>query len=165
MRISPPCHWICAALLLAFTLTSCTADSGSGTDSGGGSDSVEGSTTPAASLPSPADGTDYDACDDGTCEVSVTAPFDFTIGDYTLAITEMTDEAIEMEMSNGAGSRTSGSLTSRHIAIVTANSAGVQFYGEPAGERPEPELAPGDLALELLGSTEGAAIIRLTLGQ
>jgi hypothetical protein len=158
MSTSRSARWIWPAispLLAALALTGC------GTDSGGGSDSE--ADTPEAPPPSAADGTNYTACDDGTCEVAITDAVDLVVGDFTYAIKAVSEDGLEMETDNGAGSSTGGSLSVGCVSYLAPNSAGVGCY-EGTGEPPEPDPEPGEVALELVDITDGTAIIRLTMG-
>jgi hypothetical protein len=158
MSTSPPPRWTCPAissLLVALALTGCDSDSGGDPDNG--------ADTPEAPPPSASDGTDYTACDDGTCEVAVTDAVDIVVGEFTYAITDVSEEGLEMETDNGAGSSTGGSLSVGCVSYLAPNSAGVGCY-EGTGEPLEPDPEPGELALELVDVTDGTAIIRLTMG-
>ena len=141
------------SLLVALALTGC------------GSDADDGSDTPEEPPPSAADGTDYTACDDGTCEVAVSERTEFVFGEMTLTITAVTEDGIETRTYSPGGGVGSGSLSGGYcVSYMTPNGATASCYGEGDGEPPEPDPAAGELALELLDVTDGTAIIRLTMG-
>jgi hypothetical protein len=162
-----------AALFAALALTGCAAESGeldspsepdSGTSAGG---SAEATTEPEPTEeppPSAADGTDYSNC--GTrCEVEVTAGVVFEFDDFTLTVTDVTEDGIELETDDGAGSTGTAGLSGGYcVSYLTANSTSSSCYGGFEGEPPEPEPAAGELAFELLHVSDGTAIIRLTMG-
>lgn len=147
---TPRTGLLSGALLAALALAGCGDDSDSG-----------------AEAPTAADGTDYTACEDGECEVAVSEPTDIVFltaeGDVTLSITEVTENGIELSTtfptSSGENSGTLGGLCE---SLISANFTSSSCYG--GGTLPEPDPAPGELVLQLLGMNDGAAILRLAMG-
>lgn len=156
MSTSKQRHPAAAALLTVLALTGCASDPGS-------PDRSDSSSTTAAESteePSAADGTDFSTCNT-RCEVEVTPGVVFEYDEFTLTVTDVTDDGIELARDDGAGNTGGGSITAGCVSYMTATGSGVTCHG---GEAPEPEPAPGQLAIELLHVTDGTAIIRLTMG-
>jgi hypothetical protein len=166
-----------AALVLLAALATGAWGAGSGSDATGDVSESASSAAASSAEPSPtvsaaptaADGTDYAACDDGSCEVAVSGnPVVFDFGDFTLTVTAI-EGGVETEAVSG-GASSGGTMTGGYcIAYQTAgggSSGGtLSCYALADGEVPPvPEPAPGELAVELLDFTEGTAIIRLTMG-
>lgn len=130
--------------------------------SGCGNDSENETSSEA---PTAADGTDYTACDDGTCEVEVAEPVEFDFGDFTFTITAVTEDGIEYETVNDDGGTGSGSMSGGYCnSYLTANSSSSSCYGVLEGTPPEPDPGAGEVQLQLLNVTDGAAVVRFTMG-
>jgi hypothetical protein len=166
------------ALLAAFASAAC----GSGSDATGDASESDtaasaSGTEPAASpteadLPTAPDGTDYTACEDGSCEVLVSGdPVEFAFADFTLTVT-ITDDGIETHTASSDGTRSGNSSMSGPgmpdaycVAYLTAGSNTMSCYTDDgSGEAPAPESEPGVLVLEMLDFAEGTAVVRLTMG-
>ncbi|MFC3492992.1 hypothetical protein [Glycomyces rhizosphaerae] len=152
-----------AVLLAALAMTGCAADADDGAE-----DKPDTSTADAATSeeppPSAADGTDYSNCSTH-CEVEVETGTVFEFEAFTLTVTEVTEGGIEVSRDDGDGSTGSSSMSGGYcITYLTNNSSGGSCYGIIEGEPPAPTPAAGELALELLGTTDGTAIVRLTWG-
>lgn len=174
MTVSPAPHrprLVALALLAAFGTAGC--GTGSDADPGGdasGSAAAESSSpepsSPEPEAPTAADGTDYAACDDGSCEVAVSSePVSFAFDEFTLTV-NATEDGIETRKEGDGGTGT-GSMSGGYcLSYVTVDGTSTSCYGAvedgAVPEPPEPE--PGVLALELLDVTDGTAIIRLTMG-
>lgn len=157
-----------AALLAALALTGCAADADDGAedkpDASGGAETTADAATSEEPPPSAADGTDYSNCST-QCEVEVETGTVFEFEAFTLTVTEVTEDGIEVSRDDGDGSTgTSGMSGGYCIDYLTANSSQGSCYGVIEGEPPAPTPAAGELALELLGATDGTAIVRLTWG-
>ena len=161
------------ALLAALATAACGAEPGS--------DPVESTAEPSTSAvestsPEPeeltaADGTDYAACDDGTCEVLVSGEVEFAFDDYTLTVA-ITADGIETHTASSDNTRSGSSNMSGPgiseaycVAYLTAGSNTMQCYPDTEpDEAPAPEAESGVLVLEMLDFLEGTAVIRMTTG-
>lgn len=166
---------LACALLAALATAACGAESGSvapddetadatETETGAGATETEPSESPTEAGPTAADGTDYSACDDGSCEVAISEAVTFEFDDFTLTIAP-TEDGIETEKTSAdGGTGTSGSSGAYCLNYITADSHSGSCYAfaEETPAPPDPE--PGVLALELLGVADGTAVIRLTMG-
>lgn len=153
-----------AALLAAFALTGCAPDTEDNPDSSGGAEATADAATTEEPPPSAADGTDYSNCST-QCEVEVQSGTVFEFEAFTLTVTEVTEDGIEVERDDGAGSTGSSSMSGGYcITYLTANSTGGSCYGILEGDPLEPAPAAGELAIELFDATDGTAIVRLTWG-
>ncbi len=142
-----------ALLLLLFPLAACSGD-GEPTET----------PTPATSSPPPAltaaDGRDYGACLDGTCEVLVSGPVDIALtgqgGVDRIAVRAVTAGGIEFATADG-----SGSLTPGCVSTLYENGSGSRCSsGEP--EKPKP--VDGVLAMQVVDVRDGTAVLRLVSG-
>lgn len=157
-----------AALLAALALAGCAADADDGAedkpDSSGGAEATADAATSEEPPPSAADGTDYSNCST-QCEVEVEAGTVFEFEAFTLTVTEVTEDGIEVSRDDGDGSTGSSSMSGGYcITYLTNNSSGGSCYGAVEEKPPAPTPAAGELALELFDVTDGTAIIRLTWG-
>jgi len=165
------------ALFAMFAAPAC----GTGSDSGetGGDTSAADNTEQAAETtpaepeaPTAADGTDYAACEDGSCEVVISGEsVDFSFPDFTLTGT-ITEDGIETHTASSDNTRSGnsnmngpGMSDAYCVAYLNAGSNTMSCYPDTEpGDMPAPESEPGVLVLEMLDFTEGAAVIRLTMG-
>jgi len=157
------------AVFAALALTGCAADDPDAPNESNTGDSPGAETTAEpepteAPPPSAADGTDYSNC--GThCEVEVTAGVVFEYEEFTLTVTDVTEDGIDLATDDGEGGSGSASFSGGYcVSYMTASSMSSSCYGGFEGEPPEPEPAAGELAVELLHVSDGTAIIRLTVG-
>lgn len=164
-------------LLAMFTAAACGTDSGpeeTGGDASPAGDAAETTeTTPAEpETPTAADGTDYAACEDGSCEVIVSGdPVDFPFPDFTLTVT-VTEDGIETYTANSDNTQSGSSNMSGPgmsdaycVAYLNAGSNTMSCYSDTEpDDAPAPESEPGVLVLEMLDFVEGTAVIRLTMG-
>jgi hypothetical protein len=117
------------------------------------------------------DGTDYAACDDGSCEVLVSGDVEFAFDDFTLTVT-ITDDGIETYTANSDNTQSGSSSMGGPgmpdaycVAYLSAASNTMQCYPDTEPEEaPAPETESGVLVLEMLDFSEGTAVIRLTMG-
>ncbi|SDE00287.1 hypothetical protein [Glycomyces harbinensis] len=163
------------ALLASIAIAGCgteprSDEAGDASDPSASSSDVE-STSPEPESPTAVDGTDYAACDDGSCEVLVTGEVQFSFDDFTLTVT-ITDDGIETHTANSDNTRSGSSNMSGAgisdaycVAYLTAGSNTMQCYPDTEpGEAPAVESESGVLVLEMLDFLEGTAVIRLTMG-
>jgi hypothetical protein len=172
---TPHRHRLALVLLAALATTACGAEPGSdpveGTSAATASASATESASPEPEELSAADGTDYAACDDGSCEVLVSGEVEFAFDDYTLTVT-ITADGIETHTANSDNTRSGSSNMSGPgmseaycVAYLTAASNTMQCYPNTEPEAaPAPEAESGVLVLEMLDFLEGTAVIRMTLG-
>jgi hypothetical protein len=121
-------------------------------------------TTTTEPTPTAANGTDYAACADGTCEVAVSGPVDIPLGGPTgagtFAVRAVRADGIDFELTlPHTGS--SGSLGGFCTATFTAGGGGMACSNRPSGP-PEPQ--PGVLAVQLVDATGGTVVLRLVTG-
>ncbi|MEV3938922.1 hypothetical protein AB0K52_23490 [Glycomyces sp. NPDC049804] len=168
-------HPAAAVLLAALALTGCSGsadnDAGStGTDAvtTAGAEpteesSAEPSEQPTEVPPSAADGTDYSKCD-SRCEVEVRAGVEIEYGAFTMVVADVAADQVQLSTNNGEGSTSSASITPGCTVFLTESSAGVVCSGIPEVP-PEPEVAAGQVAVDLLHLGEdGTAIVRIVAG-
>ncbi|MFG3338337.1 hypothetical protein [Glycomyces sp. NPDC048151] len=170
-RIDPRYRRFPAALLTALALTGCATEP-DGPDSPSDPASSENGAAASTAAPSlteepppvAADGTDYQNCT-SRCEVEVTDGTVFEYDDFTLTITDVTEDGIEVSREDDSGGTGTTSISGGYcVSYMSANSSSSSCYGGFDGEPPGPEPADGELALELLYVADGTAIIRLTMG-
>ncbi|MCD0445021.1 hypothetical protein LO763_15500 [Glycomyces sp. A-F 0318] len=164
------------ALLAVFAGAAC----GTGSDATGdasqapesGAEPTAESTPSEEAAPTAADGTDYAACDDGSCEVVVSGdPVEFAFADFTLTVT-ITPDGIETDTASSDGTRSGNSSMSGEgmadaycVAYLTAGSNTMNCYPDTdPGDVAPPEPESGVLVLEMLDFEEGTAVIRLAMG-
>ncbi|WP_158848843.1 hypothetical protein [Saccharothrix deserti] len=119
-------------------------------------------TTPPA--PTAADGTDYAACADGTCEVAVSGPVDIALGGSagpgTFSVRTMHADGIDFEVSLAqSGGR--GTLKGHCTLSFHPGGGGSSCSNKPG---PPPTPKAGVLAVQMVGVTAGTAVLRLVSG-
>lgn len=122
------------------------------------------STPPSSAAPAPtaADGGDYAACADGTCEVLVTGPVDIPLtgqGDlHRISVTAVTADGIDFATDGGG----TGNLTPGCVATFYQNGSGSRC-SSGAPEKPQP--VDGVLAVQVVDLRGGTAVLRLVSGK
>jgi hypothetical protein len=156
-------------LLLTGGLLAALATAGCGTVSG---TAVPAATTTAAvttttttpPAPTAADGADYAACADGTCEVAVSGPVDIplggSVGPGTFAVRAVLADGVEFELTSAIGGG-SGSLKGHCTATFVPGGGGMSCSSKPSAP---PEPRAGVLAVQMVGVTDGTAVLRLVTG-
>ncbi|MCI2423231.1 hypothetical protein MOQ72_38010 [Saccharopolyspora sp. K220] len=133
-------------------------------------DTVVPSTTTTTTAPPPviaADGTNYAACADGTCEISLSQPVNITLNGGTLAVTSVNPDGIDIDLSLDNGGGGNGTLKGTCGAIFRFHSGGGgdgRFCNPDGSVLPPPEPEPGVVALQLVGLSDGAAVLRVVSG-
>ncbi|WP_340687757.1 hypothetical protein LCL61_17280 [Amycolatopsis coloradensis] len=108
--------------------------------------------------PKPADGGDLDACSDGVCEVGappggrMTFPEETRVESLTVRSVE---ESTVVLVARGIGSRSGGTCTGKRCE---ASASGLDFT---ATLGPDSTVTYNDLSIDLLGVSDGAAILRI----
>ncbi|MEU4765221.1 hypothetical protein AB0H12_18380 [Actinosynnema sp. NPDC023794] len=119
-------------------------------------------TTPPA--PTAADGANYAACADGTCEVALSGPVDIPLGGAagpgTFAVRAVLADGIEFELTSAIGGG-SGSLKGHCTATFVPGGGGMSCSNKPS---PPPEPRAGVLAVQMVGVVDGTAVVRLVTG-
>ncbi|HET6711447.1 hypothetical protein [Amycolatopsis sp.] len=120
------------------------------------------SSAPSSAPAAAADGSDYSACADGTCEVRVSGPVDIPLtgqgGLRRISVAAVTANGIDFTTDGGG----TGNLTRGCVITLYENGSGSRCSsGEP--ERPRP--VDGVLALQLAELRDGTAILRLVSGK
>lgn len=120
------------------------------------------STTAAPPALTAADGSNFAACADGTCEVLVTGPADIPLtgqgGLQGISVAAVTAQGIDFKL-NGGGE---GSLSPGCIVTLYENGSGSSCS---SGEPRKPDPVDGVLALQLTEVRDGKAVLRLVSGK
>ncbi|ONI90912.1 hypothetical protein ALI22I_10785 [Saccharothrix sp. ALI-22-I] len=151
-------------LLIAGGLLAAMTAAGCGTVSGTAVPAPTTTTTTPPPPPTATDGTDYAACADGTCEVAVSGPVDIALGGSagpgTFSVRTMHADGIDFEVTL-AQSGGSGTLKG-HCTLSFVPGGG----GSSCSTKPSPPPAPraGVLAVQMVGVTDGTAVLRLVSG-
>ena len=165
-----------SAVLVALLLGGCTsrgdsAAAGKAIPARGGVDASPASPEPSAPAPVAADGTNYAACADGTCEISIPGPVDIRVGGGTLKVTKASAQdglEFDLTLASGAGGNgtlkgTCGTVASFYLGGGGGTMTSPSCDGTGVPEPPEP--MPGALSMQLVGwSPDGAAVLRLITG-
>ncbi|MBB5851403.1 hypothetical protein HDA45_001490 [Amycolatopsis umgeniensis] len=108
--------------------------------------------------PKPADGGDLTACSDGLCEVSAPVGGKMTLPERT-RVRSVTVQSIEGDIvaliARGIGPRQGGSCTGKRCEASAKGSDFKAMLGPGSG------VTYNDLAIDLLGIGDGAAILRI----
>ncbi|MCE6996028.1 hypothetical protein LZG04_14620 [Saccharothrix sp. S26] len=121
-------------------------------------------TTTTAPPPTAADGADYAACADGTCEVALTGPVDIAVGSSTgpgtFKVLAVREDGIEfdVDLPHSGGH---GTLKGYCTLTFTPGGGGSRCSNQPL---PPPQPQTGVLAVQLVGVTGGTAVVRLVTG-
>jgi hypothetical protein len=171
---------------MALLLAGCGAASHSGeSGTGGASDSPKGKAgsassradggaskkpakSPSASAPAPptaSDGKRYSACSDGTCEVALSRPVEFTVDGGTFTVKKVKPEkSLDFEVTLATGAGASGTLkgTCGPIFRFNESGGGSSSTCASADSTPTPPAPqPGALSLQLAGwDSKKAAVLR-----
>ena len=108
-----------------------------------------------------ADGTDLDACADGTCEVLLTertSTVPVPGGALTLTVG---DAGVEYEISVDGGGVSSGSTQGRCVSTFALDGTGSGSVCHAGGPAPEPDPGPGEMAMVITGQDRGEPVLRL----
>ncbi|MGP4015799.1 hypothetical protein [Saccharopolyspora sp. 5N708] len=125
------------------------------------------STTTAPPPVTAADGTNYGACADGTCEISLSQPIDIQLSGGSLSVTSVNPDGIDIDLSLDGGGGGNGTLKGTCGAIFRfyiGGGGGGQFCNPDGSVQPPPEPEPGSVALQLVGLSDGAAVLRVVSG-
>ncbi len=119
--------------------------------------------TPASSAPqTAADGSDYAACADGTCEVRVSGPVDIPLtgqgGLHRFSVASVTADGIGFATDSGG----TGTLTPGCVLTLYENGSG-SSCSSGAPQKPKP--VDGVLALQIADLRGGTAILRIVSGK
>lgn len=163
---------VAGALLAALAATGCDTVSGTAVPAPGTATATPATTTPATATPitttppppTAADGTDYAACADGTCEVALAGPVDIAVGGSagpgTLRVLAVREDGIEFEVDlPRSGGR--GTLAGHCTLTFMPGGGGSRCSNQPS---PPPAPQAGVLAVQLVGVNDSAAVVRLVTG-
>lgn len=147
---------------MALAATGCGTVAGNAVPAPTTTTTVTTTTTPPA--PTAADGADYAACADGTCEVALTGPVDIAVGGSTgpgtFKVLAVGEDGIEFELDLP---RSGGRGTLKGFCTLTFVPGG---GGSSCSTKPSapPEPRTGVLAVQLVGVAGGTAVVRLVAG-
>ncbi len=113
------------------------------------------------------DGARFEACADGTCEVSVYGPVDIAVGPDVLSVTKIGPDGLDFALSLAGGGRASGTLRSTCGTTFTLLRGGGSRGGfcAPGKVQGPPVPEPGAVSIQLAGwSSDGSAVLRLVSG-
>jgi hypothetical protein len=113
-------------------------------------------TTPPA--PTAQDGSDVNACADGTCEVAIAGPVTIPVPGGSLVVSQVLDDGIEFDLSAAVGG---GSGTLRGFCTAAFGGGGGSMTCPVTGPADPPASSPGLLAVQMVGVYDGAAILRI----
>jgi hypothetical protein len=117
-------------------------------------------TTPPA--PTAQDGTNYQACADGTCEISVGGPATIPLPGGSMVISAVLEDGIEFDLNSASGGG-NGSLRGYCTAVFGGGGGGMSCPSEqaPAPAPDPPTPTPGMLSVQIAGVYDGAALVRI----
>lgn len=119
-------------------------------------------TSSSSAAPTAADGSDYAACADGTCEVRVRGPVDIPLtgqgGLHRISVDAVTADGLGFATDSGA----TGTLTPGCVLTLYENGSG-SSCSSGAPQKPRP--VDGVLALQIADLRDGTAILRLVSGK
>lgn len=114
------------------------------------------------------DGTRYQACADGTCEVAIAKPVRISLSDgNVLRINKVTADSIDIDLSLAAGGGGNGTLKGNCGSIFQfspAGGGGGQFCPADGSSNPSPEPIPGMVQLQMVGFNAKGAVLRIVSG-
>ena len=116
--------------------------------------------------PTAADGSNYQACRSGSCEVLIPGPVRIAVDGGTLSVTKVSaEEGVEFSLKLSGGSW-SGTLKGTCGGIFRFyRGGGSSVIGCGASGVPEPPTAePGALTMQLAGFADGGAVLRMISG-
>jgi hypothetical protein len=127
-------------------------------------------TTPSPSPVSAADGTNYKACADGTCEVTVSRPITLRLGGRagagsTLVVRKVLSNGLDIDLSLTGGGGGSGTLLFKDSCGTIArfsssgSGGGSSMCNADGSPLPPPQPQAGMVALQVPGKTSGGAIV------
>jgi hypothetical protein len=114
------------------------------------------------SRPAAADGTNYAACADGTCEVAVSGPVQINVASpaVTLSVTTVNPGTVDFGLTPPDSGISLGATLETHCTATFSNGGGLLVCSHDRTE-PVPRPSTGQLVLDLVDITAGTAILRL----
>ncbi|GAA0528155.1 hypothetical protein GCM10011581_31820 [Saccharopolyspora subtropica] len=154
------------ALVTAMAVASCSNSGSTGAGLGNPQGTGEAPASATDAAPIAADGTNFDACADGNCEVVVSGPVDIRLtgqggGITLLSVTEVDSTGLRFTTASAEGDSGSGKLTDGCTLRFYSGGGGSSCGGEQA----PPERETGVLAMQLASVQEGAVVLRLVAGE
>jgi hypothetical protein len=130
------------------------------------------SPTPTRTAPPPppmaADGTKYEECADGTCEVAIPKPVRIELSDgNVLRITKVNADGIDIDLSLAAGGGGNGTLKGTCGVIFQFAPGGGgsgRFCPADGSSNPSPEPIAGMVQLQMVGRNAQGAVLRVVSG-
>lgn len=153
-------------LLLAVLTTACNSPAPTTTSSTTTS-SPTTTTTTTTTTPAAADGSDTSACADGTCEIVVSAPVEFAVGELRFAVTELTGKGVDFTLSGpgySVGGWAAASCGSIRVFALDPNGTTMTEEDCTGSPPPPPAPRPGFLLFQLVSVDSGRAVLRLVSG-
>ncbi len=119
--------------------------------------------SPASPTLTAADGVNYAACADGTCEVTVPGPVDIAVQGHTLSVTEVTADGITFTVAQGGYRFTATPKAScGNVYLFYLSETSGSMTGGTCGDPATPPTAvPGALAVQLAAVSGGVALLRM----
>ncbi|MBN6033632.1 hypothetical protein [Amycolatopsis sp. 195334CR] len=112
-------------------------------------------------VPVAADGSDYAACADGTCEVLVSGPAEIALSG-TAGISKLVVRAVEGNGIRFEAGGSSGSLSANCISTFYENGGGSSCSTAP---REAPAPVDGIVAMQIASVQDGTAVLRVVSGK
>ncbi|GAB3413924.1 hypothetical protein GCM10027569_33750 [Flindersiella endophytica] len=115
-----------------------------------------------------ADGTRYQECADGTCEVAIPKPVRISLSSgNVLRITKVAADGIDIDLSLAAGGGGTGTLRGNCGSIFQFAPGGGgsgKFCPADGSSNPSPEPIPGMVQLQMVGFNANGAVLRIVSG-
>lgn len=115
-------------------------------------------TTTAPPAPTAADGANFQACADGTCEIAISGPATIPLPGGSMVVSQVLDDGIDFDLNSASGGG-NGSL--RGFCTATFGGGGGTMDCPREGPPDPPAAVPGFLAVQIVGVADGAIVVRI----
>lgn len=154
-------------LATALVLSGC----GAGRQTAAPESTTETTTTTTTTAPKPTtkDGTDYAACADGNCEVTVDEPVTITVAGHSFEVKSIEDDAAAYVLTFSGGGTASGSTSGPCSSLVEFDLTGhgsmsTSLCGPSQRKLAAPEPRAGFVRLQMAAVTDHTAVIQIVTG-